>query len=140
MSEQVVGGQTRYASFGARFGAGVLDTIIATLGGGLFGFAIGASFGNSQGVMVSAQVATFLSIVLYYLVCLGNFGRTVGYAVTGCKLVKSTTGQLPSIGSVVIWYLTYLFLGGIGWLWYFFDARHRMLHNIFSGTIVVAEA
>ena len=128
----------RYSGLGARLGAGLIDMVVMGLGGGLLGVLVGGVLGQSSEVEVSLGLFAFLFGIAYMILCLSFVGRTIGYAVTGCQLVRADTGTPPSIGSVMIWYLTFGFLGFFGWLWYFFDQRHRMLHNIFSGTVVIS--
>ncbi len=138
--------QPRLASFYRRFAAGAIDLLVIVV---FFLVAMVAVSPFRLWVLASSgdPVALFrLNIVLstltyiFYMVCIGPVGggRTPGYGLLRLRLVDQATRQTPSALQGLLWCvgsLTLLF----GWIFYWFDPRRRMLHNMISRTLVIVE-
>ena len=125
-----VAGAQGYAEFGPRLLAGLIDGLIL-----LIPYVVAGSIIPFVGGLLVG-----LGYYLYFMSESGG-GQTIGYKAMKIKLVGEGTGQpVPMGGPLVLWYLVLAFVGFIGWIWYFTDEKHRMLHNIASNTVVIKVA
>ena len=133
------------AGFGRRFMAGAIDLMLIVV---LFELMMAAFPQFRNGIETAsldpqqlAGVNLWLSafIYLYYLLSMGSLGKggTLGYHAMKLRLVSQRQSAKLSVLQILLWCIGTVILP-IGWLWYFFDRRKRMLHNIVSHTIVIS--
>jgi uncharacterized RDD family membrane protein YckC len=81
-----------------------------------------------------------MAAALYFIVPMSRLGggQTPGYALLGLRLVDREKLQPPSLFRPLVWYIV-SFARLIGWLTYFYDSHHRMLHDLASGTLVIVD-
>lgn len=129
------------ASFGDRLLAGTIDTLflmvlsvgLLQLSGDLPVMLTGrAPVGSLYPFWLNALYALYFFVLMSPL----GGGRTLGYRALHLHLYDQNTARVPGYGQTIIWYIgTWLLF--VGWIFFFFDRRCRMLHNIVSRTIVV---
>jgi len=125
----------RLASVDRRFGAAILDNIIAYLVGVFCGFLLIVP--NSTEVYLTAYFVYFGLCSIFYL-----NGTTPGKAILRLYVVKKD-GQKAGFGTMVVreWILKlisayFLFLG---FLWALFNRERRTWHDMILGTYVVVQ-
>lgn len=136
----------RYASFGVRVAASLLDSLWM----GAFSFVLG--FGIYAALGVSAQdpralagvdfTASFLAPLLLVIVVWRLKQTTPGKAVFGCRIVDARTGTAPTIAQCIIRYLGYIpsvLPFGLGLIWVAFDPRRQGWHDKLARTVVVVQ-
>ena len=132
------------AGFGPRFIAGAAD----------LGIIVGTFFAacvlippfrqwietTSQNTAEWLQVNVLLSapIYLYFMLSFGPWGRgrSPGYRLAHLQLVDQETRRPPTWLQSLLWCIGSIVLI-FGFVFYWFDRRHRMLHNGMSRTIVL---
>lgn len=118
----------RYAGFGIRLAAFVLDTI--------FMFILGLIIGSITG---GSEIAGVIISVSYYGILQGSTGQTAGKAIAGIKVQKEN-GDPITIGTGIGRWLG-MFISGlilcIGYLMAAWTDRHQALHDMMAGTVVV---
>ncbi|MGW1184121.1 RDD family protein [Streptomyces drozdowiczii] len=107
-------GVVEVGTYGARFGARLLDMIFAyivviVLNMIIFGAAFAgskASDGNSAGFAVGsflgALLVTALTFIFYDVIFVSTMGTTPGKMILGMRIVNSRTGQKPSFGPALV--------------------------------------
>lgn len=125
----------KYASFGSRFLAILLDSLIV----------IAASFVLTQvfSAVKLAAVAPLFQLVLsfgYSVWYQQKYGQTIGKKVLKIKVVDSS-GKTPSLMTfflreVIGKFVSSLILG-IGYLWMLWDGKKQTLHDKIASTYVV---
>jgi uncharacterized RDD family membrane protein YckC len=132
------------AGFGARFLAGTVDTAIIAL---VFiatcilvppfrdWIEVNSAITENW---LQVNLVLLIPVYLYFLLFLGPWGRgrTPGNRLLKLQLVDQTTRQPPDWLQAQLWCLGNV-LNLIGWVFYWFDRQHRMLHNGISRTIVL---
>ncbi len=138
-----------YAGIGKRFVALFLDGVVL----GIVSYGISSLGGDSEvtvdayGNLVQSGGMTYMmsqliSLVIYgayYIYFIGSMGQTPGKRIMGIKVV-TTTGEHPSFGVATMRYLVSLLsaaVGGLGYLWAFFNKEHQTWHDKAAGTYVV---
>jgi uncharacterized RDD family membrane protein YckC len=120
------------AGLGLRFANAFIDNIMRGIIGGVITGVIGvmAPSDRSAGLML---VMLFSSMIGYYIVLEGAFGRTIGKFITGTRVVRFD-GYKPHLPQIIgrtfarfIPFEPFSFLGGSGYGW----------HDSLSGTRVV---
>jgi uncharacterized RDD family membrane protein YckC len=131
------------ADFGVRFLAGALDFLILGLPtAALMIASSGAAPGQAQSALLPglalADWVFFLASSVYFIGFMSKAGggRTPGYRLLGLRLVARATKEPARLGAVVLWAIVNS-INFVGFLWYFFNAERRMLHNIVSDTLVL---
>lgn len=127
--------QVKFAGFGLRFVALILDSIILSVAGGI----IGAIFMISDGELGS----TLLSFVIGLAYKAGLEGSskqaTLGKMVLGIKVIGPDGGRISygrALGRYFANFLSAITLG-IGYLMAAFTKEKRALHDFVAGTYVV---
>lgn len=132
-----------YATFPRRVFSVGIDLIF------LFLFLFGISYNiltevpheaSNSGLTLAINLVSFSAIVGFYVVSLMHISGTPGDRFFKLKIIDEENGKKPTTMQAFIWTLSYVPLFYISWIWYFFDEKKRMLHNVASGTIVVSEA
>lgn len=143
-----------YASFGDRFLAFLLDSLIqALLLAPLVWILVRAELQAAAGdpFAIAQQVSASFSSPLGYLI---NYGfpllyfvlfwkyksATPGKLLLDMAIVDATTGGVPSAGRLVLRYVGYyvnVFTGFIGFIWIAFDKRGQGLHDKMANTVVI---
>ncbi len=80
-----------------------------------------------------------LVVLLYFVFCWSAFGRTLGMALMGLKVVTVAGGRV-SAPRAVFRFVGFLVAGavaGLGFLWVLVDDRRMAWHDHLAGTIVV---
>jgi len=125
--------------------AGAIDTLF------LFVLSVGLLHASGEGAALfdfelapSARLETLLpawhlgiyaAYFLFFMSFLGG-GQTLGYRALELQLVDQETERPPGLFPAALWYLG-TFVLFAGWVWFFFDPRRRMLHNLVSRTLVI---
>ncbi|MFE6975336.1 RDD family protein [Streptomyces sp. NPDC057682] len=106
-------GMVEVGTYGARFGARLLDMIFAyivvfILNSIIFGsFAIGVgddepSAGAAVGTFVGALILSALTVIFYDVIFVSAMGSTPGKMILGMRIVNSRTGQKPTFGPALV--------------------------------------
>ncbi len=81
-----------------------------------------------------------LLIFLYFPLCWGLLGHTVGMMPFGIRIVRNSDGGKLTWGNVILrligWFVSSIVLY-IGFIWAAFDARKRGWHDMIGGTVVI---
>ncbi len=88
-----------------------------------------------------AGIGWLIFAILYYVLLEGLFGRTVGKAVTGIKVISADTGAVPGMFSALVRTLLRVIdgLGGylLAWIIVVLGDRRRRLGDMAGCTLVV---
>ncbi|GGU10393.1 RDD family protein [Streptomyces violascens] len=103
-------GVVEVGSYGARFGARLLDMIFAYIVVIILNLIIlGSAFGTgtkSSGVAVGAMlgsiIVSFLTFIFYDVIFVSTMGTTPGKKILGMRIVNSRTGQKPNFGAALV--------------------------------------
>jgi uncharacterized RDD family membrane protein YckC len=134
-----VGVAMDYASFGKRFGAKILDTLI--MYGVNFGVLLGMGTVGGED-LTTALIASAVNMAFafgYPIFFLGKWGQTLGKMAVGIKVVTPTgepLGYGRAAGRVLAEIVTGFTLG-IGYLMVLWDEEKRSLHDRIASTRVV---
>jgi uncharacterized RDD family membrane protein YckC len=144
----------RYADFGDRFMASVIDSIVQLpLILPLLWFLLRADIMGFTGdplllaEQISASLETPLAravlygIPLLYCVLFWKYrSATPGKIMLDMKIVDATTGGKPTTGRLLLRYLGYVISVltlGLAFLWIAFDKRRQGLHDKMANTVVI---
>lgn len=157
------GGEVVYletASFGARLGAWLLDSLFANVLGFIAGIAVAAvlalivtagqgdantAFEQRQqdddieaAAMIGAYIG-FLPVYFGYLWAGTALGGAWGKRIVGLRIVNVTSSAAPGWGSGALRVFVSIFSGilFIGYLWSLWDTERRTWHDRAAGTTVV---
>ena len=133
------------ATLGRRLAAGAVD-FFAWL---ILAVAIGAPLSAGINWLEGADRPVFnprfdglaqLIAALYFILPMSRVGggRTPGYRLLGLRLVDREALRPPGLFRAFIWYVV-SFARLVGWVTYFMDSEHRMLHDLASGTRVIVD-
>jgi uncharacterized RDD family membrane protein YckC len=143
------------AGVGARFvallldglivaGAALLVALVTALLVALLLGTLGESVGNTIAVVVGIVIYLGLVVASFayeILLQAGPYGQTIGKAVAGVRVVRADTGGRLSVGQSAGRVLARSFLSGsifgLGYIWAFFDDRHRAWHDMLAETLVI---
>jgi uncharacterized RDD family membrane protein YckC len=141
------GAGLRYASFGLRFLAVLIDGIVLLVAGLMVNLAFGASAVATNPADALARlvgIPTFINLGIgfaYYTFFLTSRGATLGKMAVGVKIVTPDGGPI-SFGRAAARYFcaNYLeiFTLWIGYLIALFDDQNRTLHDRICGTRAIA--
>jgi uncharacterized RDD family membrane protein YckC len=93
-------------------------------------------------VSISASLLTvvYLVALLYFPLCWGLLGHTIGMIPFGLNIVRNADGGKLTWGNVIMrligWFVSALVIY-IGFIWAAFDSRKRGWHDMIGGTVVV---
>lgn len=131
--------QLRYASWGERVGATLIDAVFVMLVSVLFTFITFGLLDNLGGLVAVALWG--------YIAWLnGSKGQSPGKALTGLKLVRDVDGTtlggpVGLVRTLSLWVIG-MFSIGLLWvlalLWPAWDARRQALHDKLFGAVVIA--
>lgn len=97
-----------------------------------------------QGVLISLVVIVILVVSFGYFPWFwARSGATPGMRVTGLRVVRDADGGPISGGTALLRLVGYWVAGAVfylGFIWIFFDKRHRGWHDLIAGTVVVKNA
>ncbi|MGW1230450.1 RDD family protein [Streptomyces sp. NPDC001515] len=109
-------GMVEVGTYGARFGARLLDMIFAyivviVLNMIIFGAAFAgmsaddgdsASAGLALGSMIGSLLVSALTFIFYDVIFVSTMGSTPGKMILGMRIVNSRTGQKPTFGPALV--------------------------------------
>lgn len=123
----------RYASFGRRAWALLLDTFVD-----LFVLAVLAAIIGDGGV-----AASFGCWYLIHHVALVCEGGPLGHRLAGLRIVRAEDGERVRVPHAIARELARVFLSlpplGLGFLWMLDHRERRTWHDVIGGTVVVRE-
>ncbi|AYF73389.1 RDD family protein [Nocardia yunnanensis] len=149
-----------YASWGARLGARLIDSLIVGAPAGVL-YLVAVTAGTSEPTCTTSGYYTscdtgslnalgaicsllafvlFLGVGLFFAYQEGTTGQTLGKRVVGIRVLKEATGQPIGFGMAVVRYLAgYInsLACYLGWLWPLWDEKKQTLGDKIVGTIVV---
>lgn len=153
----------RYAGFGPRLLALIIDGLILTLLTGIYAALVGGSVAATlfalavalngltpevRGVAALGAGLALLAVVVggtvlhvtYWVLFTGLAGRTPGKMAVGLRVVDAT-GARPGIARAAMRELVGKFLAGLplwlGFIWAGFDGRHQGWHDKIADTYVI---
>lgn len=129
------GGTRPKASFGQRFGAALLDTLIFVV----LGFILRLFLERQL-----EQAVGFLAGLVYYIALEGSeTGQTLGKKVLGIRVVDLTGAGPIGYGRATVRYFG-RFISGIplalGYFWMLWDDQKQTWHDKFANSMVVPES
>ncbi|MEV8455128.1 RDD family protein [Streptomyces sp. NPDC052095] len=107
-------GVVEVGTYGARFGARLLDMVFAyivviVLNMIIFGAAFAgsgssdeASAGLAVGSLIASLLVSALTFIFYDVIFVSTMGSTPGKMILGMRIVNSRTGQKPSFGPALV--------------------------------------
>jgi uncharacterized RDD family membrane protein YckC len=119
-----------FGGFWIRFVALIIDSILV---------------GIVAGVIVSATQATaivYLLEIVYFVVCWGVLGQTIGMMPFGLHIVRNSDGGKLTWGNVALRMVGWFVAGAVfalGFAWAAFDSRKRGWHDMIGGTVVIKQ-
>lgn len=139
-----------YASFGKRFLASFIDSVIVSIVTGIITFALSTIIELVLGSANEATVVTVLFFLqipvwligpIYYIYFIGKKGQTWGKMAMSLKVVNMETNKTPGYVSAflreVVGKVISSIVFGIGYLWMLKDDKKQTWHDKIAGTIVV---
>ena len=142
----------RYASFGRRFAAYLIDGLIVGLIAGIPSGCLGGLaatmapqdeetlFVVIMGVALIGVLWGFIAVTLYYAMMWSRTGQTLGKKWLGIKVVTAD-GLPPSfwraVGRALIGYMISSWIFSLGFLWMLWDDYCQGWHDKLFGTYVV---
>jgi uncharacterized RDD family membrane protein YckC len=121
-----------FAGFWIRFVAYIIDAVL-----------IAILFAIVSAVSTSLAVIVYLAALLYFPLCWGLLGQTIGMMPFGIRIVRNTDGGKLTWGNVILrligWIVSAIVLY-IGFIWVAFDSRKRGWHDMIGGTVVIKNA
>lgn len=117
-----------YAPFGKRFLSGLIDCLILL---------IPTAIGSMIVPLLGGFIVSF-AYFIYFMTEKGG-GQTLGDRAVGVRTVDEATRHPMGVQEAFLWCLVFNFVGWLGWIWYFFDDRKRMLHNVVSRSVTVVD-
>jgi len=135
-----------YASWGQRFGAWLIDSIIVW--GPIFGASSAVALAIEDAVTGIAVFFLFAVFApLYYAFChAGKRGQTLGKRAVGIAVRNAKTRDRISLGravarayaAAVLWWMSWSAIPLIlDYLWPLWDAKHQALHDKVAASVVV---
>lgn len=131
-----LGANMRYAGFGGRLVALIIDSIILGIVSNVLGLLIGSR--PNEFSAGGPGIGLLLSVV-YYGYFLSSTGQTLGGRAMGIKVVDAN-GNTLSVGSAILRDLASIISGiifGIGYLMMLWDGKKQTLHDKIAGSYVV---
>jgi len=118
-----------FGGFWIRFVAYVIDAIL-----------IGVVFEIVAAVSVSLAVLVYIVALLYFPLCWGLLGQTIGMMPFGLHVVRNADGGKLTWGNVIMRLIGFIIASipfDLGLIWAAFDSRKRGWHDMIGGTVVV---
>lgn len=151
-----------YASWGARFGAYLLDGLIVVavsivpfiVGGIILGTTSTASTdANGYAIIDGGNPVGYLLLALGYILIVafgiwnqvfrqGRKGQTLGKKIVGIQVVRADSGQFMGAGTAFLRWIMMSILGGIcflDYLWPLWDDKKQTWHDKVVGSVVIAK-
>ncbi|MEZ5423592.1 MAG: RDD family protein [Pyrinomonadaceae bacterium] len=143
----------KYASFGARFLAFIVDDALLAIAASIFLALIsalgllGANNPNNPLLVVGAWLSSLVIMafsVLFQFLYFGYFlskdGQSIGKKLLGIRVQKREGGNVSFLvgglrGSIGYYISGFIFF--LGYIWAFFDKNHEAWHDKLFGTTVV---
>ena len=119
-----------FGGFWIRFVALIIDAIIVGIVGSVLTSATG-SYGLSS-----------LLEIVYFVVCWGVLGQTIGMMPFKLKIVRNADGGKLTWGNVALRMVGWFVAGipfALGFIWAAFDSRKRGWHDMIGGTVVIRQ-
>lgn len=141
----------RYAGFGRRLGATLVDGLLLGAAGALllylaYGpayFVWSADPDRERLIYGPAEVLiNYVLPVVVTVACWHYLAGTPGKLLLGCRVVDARRGRPPGWGRALLRYLGYFVSAlplGLGFLWILWDRRKQGFHDKIAGTVVVLE-
>ncbi|MVU79167.1 RDD family protein [Nocardia sp. ET3-3] len=148
-----------YASWGARVGARLIDSLVVVGPFALLyiiaitagtskptcttsGYYTSCDSGSMNALGLICSLIGFVAWIgtgLFFAYQEGTTGQTLGKRVAGIRVIRETTGQPLGFGTAILRYLAENLTSfcGIGWLWPLFDDKKQTLGDKMVGSIVV---
>lgn len=132
-----------YASFGKRFLALIIDTLILELISFVVSMFLGKT--SSNGFSLTGAPAYFVYFLydVFNIFLIVKFGKTLGKMAMKIKIVDVNTNNIPSIGNVILREVIGKFLSSIalslGYLWMLWDPKKQTWHDKIAKTVVIKE-
>jgi uncharacterized RDD family membrane protein YckC len=118
-----------FGGFWIRFVAYIIDAII-----------IGVIYSIVAAVSVSLAVLVYLAALLYFPLCWGLLGQTVGMMPFGLRVVRNEDGGKLTWTNVILRLIGFIIASipfDLGLIWAAFDSRKRGWHDMIGGTVVI---
>ncbi|MFF0630957.1 RDD family protein [Nocardia sp. NPDC004151] len=149
-----------YASWGARVGARLVDSLVV-MGPFILLDVIANTAGTSEPQCTTTRYSTycdsgtmnalgFICVLIGFVALVGaglfmayqegTTGQTLGKRVAGIRLLKESTGQPVGFGMAIVRYFAEMvntLCCYLGWLWPLWDEKKQTLGDKIMGTIVV---
>ena len=128
--------RVKYATFGKRLVAYIIDLIVVGTVSAVVGYIIG--------VIGLEAIASMMGIVVgiaYYGHFWTSTGATPGKSIMMLKVVDGN-GNLISWGGAILRYVGYIISGivlALGFIWIIFDKKNQGWHDKIAGTFVIDE-
>lgn len=137
----------KYASFGRRLVANLLDSAIITCGttiiGLILGFVGGLAGTPLEAISILSSVVGILLGVAYWVGFTGIRGQTPGKIALSIKVIGPGGGP-PGIGRALLREVIGKFLSGLalclGYLWMLWDSKRQCWHDKLADTLVIHTA
>jgi uncharacterized RDD family membrane protein YckC len=91
-------------------------------------------------VLRSISPALAIVTILYFPLCWGFLGQSIGMMPFGLRIVRNTDGGKLTWGNVILRFIGMLIAFiciFIGVIWVAFDSRKRGWHDMIGGTVVI---
>ncbi len=124
--------QVRYATFGSRAGAWVVDAIPHIV--------VPSLVGQVTGSWIYALAGYFITGLVWSVMPEARTGSTVGKLLLGVKALDIETGAPIGLGRAGIrWLVKYTVCSvlPVGYLWFFRGTRRQAWHDVAARSIVV---
>jgi uncharacterized RDD family membrane protein YckC len=120
---------------------GILFGIVSNVFGSVFGLRKASSGFDLTRLSIKGSLWLTVTVVLYYVLLEGLFGRTLGKLITGIRVVDAETGGRPGLLSAFVRTLLRLIDGIFAYLVGFIvvvnSERRRRLGDMAARTLVV---
>lgn len=128
----------RYAGFGVRFVAALVDGVLLFIVSFIIGLPVGLVFGDNASSV--ASILGWAISISYYVVYQQKYGQTIGKKAMKIKVVNAE-GKTPTMFTFFLREIIGKVISGlillIGYLMVIWDAKKQALHDKIANTYVV---
>jgi uncharacterized RDD family membrane protein YckC len=118
-----------FGGFWIRFVAYIIDIVL-----------IGIVAAIAGSISASLVYVVYVGVLLYFILCWGLLGQTIGMMPFGLRIVRNSDGGKLTWGNVILRMVGWIVSGivlDIGFIWAAFDSRKRGWHDMIGGTVVI---
>jgi uncharacterized RDD family membrane protein YckC len=130
----------RYASWGARVGASLIDSLIVLgifIAVGIVGAVLASADPTLGGLVMMLGYLAGMGFYVWQLIVQGRTGQTIGKKQVGIRLVRAGDGRPVGGGMSVVRAVAHNLEFFIGYLWPLWDQKRQTFADKLCATVVI---